>query len=144
MSDLKTRIEAVSDLISSHTLGVAWIRQNQDFRILSRQLDKKYVVLPFDLWEEVIKANKVDEDHFLTDVYDCEDFAMGFKFQCARDFHCNGVGWVIDTSSQHAYCALLTRDGNNNLTFKFLEPQNDRIVELGDRQYLGRKGTVTW
>ena len=144
MSDLKLRIESVNDLITSHQLGVAWIRQNQDFGIVSRQLDNKYVVLPSDLWDEVIKENTIDQDPYLTDIFECEDYAMGFKFQCARQYHCNGVGWVIDIGSRHAYCALLTRDGNRNLAFKFLEPQDDTIVSLGDSRYEATSGTVTW
>lgn len=90
-------------------------------------LDSKYWAASQEAWDLILQYNGVDTQKYVSDRYDCDDFAFSFKGAVSRKFAVNGVGLVIDFSGHHAYnCVLVHKD--NDLSVEFIEPQNDQFV----------------
>ncbi len=102
-------------------------------------LDRVYYGLPLSVWKLMLAYSSVDSGQYLAERYDCDDFAIAFKAVASRKFAINGVGMVVDTSSGHAYCALLVVE-DSQLTIKCIEPQNDSLVIIGEPMSRAERG----
>ena len=94
-------------------------------------LDSKYWSVDIDTWETILKYTGVDKKKYISERYDCDDFAFTFKGNVAQKLDINGVGFVCDYSGRHAYNCILVNVGNE-LKFYVIEPQNDKFVVKGD------------
>ena len=100
-------------------------------------LDKDYYALPLETWAEIIEWSDVDRIKYVAEKRDCDNFAVAFAGQVGLRFAVNGVGIVVDFSGKHAYnCLLVTGDkdgdGVDDLSVVLLEPQSDRMPQVGD------------
>lgn len=105
-------------------------------------VDEKYAVLTRDLWLKVIAASSVNERPYVSDLFDCDDFALCLAADASR-LGTNACGQVHDYGTMHAY-NLLVIDNKGKLSFDVLEAQSDRWVDMSRAQnmYGGRDGMV--
>ena len=94
-------------------------------------LDKTYRVAPEAIVRRMVERSKVDDRKYVAERFDCDDFALLFKAECARWWRLNSVGMVADFSGGHAYTAVLTH-ADGVLSWIVIEPQSDGIVQRGD------------
>lgn len=82
--------------------------------------------------EKAIAETKVDELEYEATDWDCEDFARRF----VSKMHEQGIksaGRVMAWSGNHAFNIVAVQ--GNPVDFVYVEPQTDKIVELGDGNY---------
>lgn len=103
--------------------------------------DSKYWGVPLATWEMILKYSGIDSGQYRSDRYDCDDFAIAFRAEVSKKFSINGCGIVVDLSGGHAYNALLVTEGQE-LSIRFLEPQNDKLIITPKGQYRMTKGYV--
>lgn len=112
--------------------------------------DEKYKFESIDFWNSVIEYYWGFRTKYLTDVYDCDNFAFSFSSDMARIFGINTAGvasgevYKKDGSflDRHAYNIILAID-NGVLKPYLFEPMKNIITEwkgqkttLGDWQYV--------
>ena len=88
-------------------------------------VDSQYRVLPRDAWDEVLGKTDTDAEQYVSEWYDCDDFAVSFKAEVAEKYGVNGVGIVLDYQMGHAYNAVFVVDDGGRVTAEMVEPQND-------------------
>ena len=100
-----------------------------------KMVDNKYRLTSLDDYRRIIQWDRTNLRPYIYEFWDCDDYSMRFKSNVAAVFLVNGVGWVIDWWSAHAYNLLITCGGGVYI----YEPQNDRIytVEERDRDLYG-------
>jgi len=103
-----------------------------------KALDTKFWTCNEADWKKIIAYDWTDEKKYVTEQYDCDNFAFNFKARVARKFGVNSVGLVIDYSGGHAYNLIVFSDG----TWKIFEPQSDRWPTLGTGQYKFEDGFI--
>ena len=102
--------------------------------------DTKYRILDGTGWGGVLDYTGVDKRRYISEFFDCDNFAIALAAVCAMKFQINSVGIVLDFSGGHAYAVLPVRQENGSIEIVILEPQNDQyIVSLGG-MYQGRFG----
>ena len=101
-------------------------------------LDSKFWTCNEADWKKIIDYDWTDEKKYVTEQYDCDNFAFNFKARVARKFGVNSVGLVVDYSGKHAYNLIVFSDG----TWKIFEPQSDRWPTLGIGQYKFEDGYI--
>lgn len=105
-------------------------------------LDRTYTALPMEAWCEILEWSDVDRVGYVSERRDCDNFAVALAGQVGLRFGVNGCGIVVDYSGRHAYNCLLVStpdadgDGTPDLAIAIVEPQTDRMPQVGDR--LGR------
>ena len=107
-------------------------------RMNTHYIDLKYFVCSEKDMREIIKFDWTDRKKYVTDFYDCDNYAFNFKAMVARRFGINSVGIVIDWSGGHAYNIIAFSDGS----MKLFEPQSDRWPTLGTKNYKFEKGEI--
>lgn len=91
-------------------------------------LDGKYRVPHTDDLNDFIKNTKIDENNYLSNFYDCENFAFHFHSILALNYHINSCGIVISYESAHAFNVLVSHQGGkDNLQVNIFEPQSDNM-----------------
>jgi len=103
-----------------------------------KALDTKFWTCNESDWKKIIDWDWTNEKKYVTEQYDCDNFAFNFKARVARKFGVNSVGLVIDYSGGHAYNLIVFSDG----TWKIFEPQSDRWPELGTGLYKFEEGFI--
>ena len=88
-------------------------------------LDRRYRALPTDIWKLILEYTQIDKKQYVSEYWDCDDYAKAFAAQVPLFFACNGVGIVYDFSGGHAYNAILVADKRDHLAVVGVEPQND-------------------
>ena len=101
-------------------------------------LDSKFWACNESDWKKIIKYDWTNEKKYVTEQYDCDNFAFNFKARVARKFGVNSVGLVIDYSGGHAYNLIVFSDG----TWKIFEPQSDGWPTLGTGMYKFEDGFI--
>ena len=91
-------------------------------------LDNKYWTCSKEAFQEIIDYNTLNEKQYVSEQYDCDNFAFTFKAQVGLNHNLNNVGLVIDNSGGHAYNVVIFDDG----TAELFEPQNDRWITPGE------------
>ncbi len=93
--------------------------------------DVKYYCPPIIDAQEIIWASTVDRKTWISDRFDCDDFAHVLKAHFAeaaykngsrRAAHCFGIVWG-SLPGPHAINWMV----NSDMKLRFIEPQNDRI-----------------
>lgn len=129
-ADLLVEIQSKEIWIDAQTMYQAFAAHPRMGTMQVIGLDSRYKAVPQDLWDRIIDGTDVDACEYRTDEFDCDDFAVTFKGDCAKHFALgNAVGMVVDTNYSpeygHAYVALLVVDGDT-VRAMMVEPQNDR------------------
>ena len=110
----------------------------------SFNLDRKFWVWDEEAFEVAKNYDKTDEEVYVPERYDCDNFAFDFKSALSR-LGATAFGVVLDSSSSHAYNATILRsDEVNTFTCKIYEPQTDKFVKVGSSQFKAEKGVVIW
>ena len=90
-------------------------------------LDSKYWACSKKEFEGWIEWDWTNKKRYVSEEYDCDNFAFSFKARCDRKIGINTVGLVIDYSGGHAYNLVCFTDAPVTL----YEPQNDTWKEKG-------------
>ena len=105
--------------------------------------DDKYYALSADDWKKALPATKTDAIPYRPEVFDCDDFGALLRGLVPATTGVNGIGWVLDPSSQHSYNLVLVwvADGKP-VELHGVEPQADKFVTEGAGHYQGKNGWV--
>ena len=95
-------------------------------------LDGKFAITTLEDMRKIIEWDWTDVKRYISEVFDCEDFAMYFKSRVALAFGINSVAYVLDYSSAHSYNLLVIKE-NAELKVYVYEPQTDEIFEINER-----------
>jgi len=101
--------------------------------------DNSYTVPYSWLWEGLVKRDTVDMRKYISDIYDCENFAFCFKMNLSWFHGLNSVGVLIGETKTgyHAWNCLVGYHPKVGLEVFELEPQTD---ELGSVEKFSNKG----
>ena len=88
--------------------------------------------LPRDVWMAILEWSDVDRVQYVTNARTCSNFALALAGQISLRCGVDGCGVVADFSGGHAYNCLLVHDDAGALSVLLVEPQSDRIPEVGD------------
>lgn len=102
--------------------------------------DTDYWILDGVGWQHSLDFTGVDKKRYISERFDCDNFAIVLAAIMADKFQINSVGIVFDFSGGHAYAVLPVRQEDGSIEMVILEPQNDQyIVSLGG-MYQGKFG----
>ena len=104
-------------------------------------VDNNYWGASEDAWHGMLAYTGVDRRRYVSDSFDCDNFAVLFAGIVADKFDINGVGIVVDFSGGHAYCAILIVT-DSGLKIGIIEPQNDKFVIKTEGMYAARFGFI--
>lgn len=128
-----------TELTAAQIVQSLVIFQNGNKGLVQRYvLDGRYWTVDKNTFEAMVKAGWVWHRRYLTDRYDCDDFAVGFKARMAEVFGVNAVGIVVDYGAKHAYNMVILSDG----TIEGFEPQAGLWCQLGSEYYPCREGVM--
>lgn len=92
-------------------------------------LDKKYRVASADAVKLYLEWSKIDKLRYISEYFDCEDFACSLRAEARLKIKLNSVGEIDDLSGGHAYVAIVVHDGENTpLRIIVIEPQSDHEI----------------
>lgn len=140
--------DATRNLIESHTTVATHTEIENAFRrsiiggtgMQILPCDRRYRILDSEGWDSALEYTGVDQKQYISEFFDCDNFAIALAAVCAMKFHINSVGILFDFSGGHAYAVLPVRQADGSIEIIILEPQNDRyIVSLGG-MYQGKFG----
>jgi len=98
-------------------------------------LDNRYRTTTLDGFKAIAQWDKTNLRPYISEFWDCDDYAWRFKSNAASVFLVNAVGFVIDWSESecaHSYNVLFPEDGDPVV----YEPQTDQIMSIGEaRRY---------
>jgi hypothetical protein len=98
-------------------------------------LDNRYRTTTLSDFRRIIEWDKVNLRRYISEFWDCDDYAFRFKSNAASVFLINAIGFVIDWSDDkcvHSYNVLFPEDGDPVV----YEPQTDQIMSIGEaRRY---------
>lgn len=111
-----------------------WPMDNRYWLPTQHEFDVLLAWDPTDLWE------------YLTDRFDCESYAFQLQATFVSRLGMNCVGVILDHSSvdttgrptPHAYNLVVFSEGS----YRYLEPQEDKFVELGAGLYTLTSGVL--
>jgi hypothetical protein len=132
--------------VDRNSLTVA-VRQAFPKLPISECLDKDFYIWDEEHFLQAINFDKTDEEEYISERFDCDDFAMLFKASMSK-LGSNSMGWVLDFSGGHAYNAVVLWDSENstpenpNIFCKAWEPQSDKFVEPGNGMYKAERGSI--
>ena len=69
-------------------------------------VDSAYWGASEEAWHGMLAYTGVDRIRYVSNAFDCDNFAVLFAGVVADKFDINGVGIVVDYSGGHAYCAV--------------------------------------
>ena len=109
--------------------------------------DGSLTSLPRDVWMEILSWSDIDRVQYVRNQRTCSNFALGLAGQIAMRCGVDGCGAVVDFSGGHAYCCLLVHDSMGQLNILLVEPQTDRLPQVGDHlsgneSYKAERGIV--
>lgn len=105
-------------------------------------VDNRYWGASAAAWRGMLDYTGVDERRYVSDSFDCDNFAVLFSALVADKFDINGVGIVVDGSGGHAYCSILIVMPKRKLSIGIVEPQNKRYVLKTEGMYSARYGFI--
>ena len=117
MPNLPTREEKDGSWISSQLMRAGFVGGE----VKRLHLDSKYWVCTKKDFQNWIEWDWTNGKRYISEEYDCDNFAFSFKARCDRKIGINAVGLVIDYSGGHAYNLVVFSD----VAPELFEPQND-------------------
>jgi len=91
-----------------------------------RILDNKYKVPRLEYLKHALSKTAINRARYVSDYYDCDNFAFHLHSVLALEYHINSVGIVISGKSRHAFNLSIAHEGGNEKVYK-IEPQADRV-----------------
>lgn len=101
-------------------------------KVVRLPLDGHYRLTDQNNFLNIVSWDWIDSRQYITDVFDCENYAIAFKSRIDEYFALNQVGIVIDYKSMHGYNLVVFPDSNVML----LEPQSDKLFCWTDRSII--------
>jgi len=89
-------------------------------------LDSKYKVPRLDYLRQALSKTAIDRARYISDIYDCDNFAFHLHSVLALEYNINSVGIVISSASRHAFNIAIVHEGGGEKVYK-IEPQADRV-----------------
>ena len=134
-------IKESRETYSAQEVSSAW-QKNTELSHLSLMLDdSKYYGLPLKVWQDIMKQSDTRQMKYIPEFRDCDDFAFAFKGELVK-WAINGVGLVFNIGGKHAFnVAIISNDGGELPTFKFIEPQNDEWIITESRPLYNLQGS---
>ena len=124
MPQLPTREEKDGSWISSQLMRAGFVGEE----VQRLHLDSKYWVCSKQEFEDWIEWDWTNGKKYISEEYDCDNFAFSFKARCDRKIGINSVALVIDYSGGHAYNLVVFSD----VAPELFEPQNDSWRKKGE------------
>lgn len=91
-------------------------------------LDGKYEVPHIDNLKQAIEEIKLDQNEYVREMYDCENFSLHFHSVLALNHGINTCGVVISYDSAHAFNILVSHKGSkDSIQVQVFEPQSDEM-----------------
>ena len=118
-------IEERAEVVDSGVIQAAISAHPRMAQMPRTGVDSKYRVLRRADWDEVLAATDTDAEQYVSEWYDCDDFAVSFKAEVAEKYGINGVGIVLDYAMGHAYNAVFVYNEDGSVSAEMVEPQND-------------------
>ena len=103
--------------------------------------DGVYQALPLELWKRIIAWSEIDKHEWEAGVRTCSNFAAKFAADVGFTIGVSAAGVVCDVSAGHAYNALLVASASG-VDLRAFEPQTDRFVMLGQKNYQASEGFI--
>ena len=101
-------------------------------------LDSKYWACSKKEFQDWITWDWTNKKKYISEQYDCDNFAFSFKARCDRKIGINTVGFIIDYSGGHAYNLVCFTDAPAEL----YEPQSDSWPRAGRGYYKFQHGQI--
>lgn len=114
------------------TRDSAWLQSRIDsmeLGIIRLPLDGTYRLTNQSNFLNIVAWDWLDALPYISERFDCENFAIAFKSIVDLHFKLNQVGIVIDYQSGHAYNLVVYPDGNISV----FEPQFDGLYLWSER-----------
>jgi len=121
---MTTREEKDGSWISSQLMRAGFVGEE----VQRLHLDSKYWVCSKQEFEDWIEWDWTNKKRYISEEYDCDNFAFSFKARCDRKIGINSVALVIDYSGGHAYNLVVFSD----VAPELFEPQNDSWRKKGE------------
>jgi len=104
--------------------------------------DEKYHIVGWDKWLQIMEFDLIDQQQYLTDVFDCENFALAYSSLAAMNYRLNSCGVafgnIYDPTTnkllfRHGFNFVIIYDFNGEMKCYIYEPQTDEwgLVEKG-------------
>lgn len=101
--------------------------------------DGLYSVIDWNVMKEIIRYSWVDKKKYISEIFDCDDYALAFKSHVSEIYNINSVALakhikVITGDGKeiwHRACIVLAIE-NHELKAFLLETQNDGFIEITD------------
>lgn len=106
--------------------------------------DSRYYCLQQEGWDAILKQT-VDKNKYVPERFDCDKFARWWDGEVGHNYEVNGKGIVLDFSGSHAYNVVFVWDGNiksPSVKARFMEPQENKFVELGSNHHILTRGVI--
>ena len=108
-------------------------------------VDSKYRVLSSDDWIKALNLLSVNQKHYQSEFFDCDDFALVSKGLLSFVFEINGCGWVCDYAGGHSFLNVVVVDSKQNLSIGVIEPQENLYIKKYSDAYINvGNGLVIW
>jgi len=94
-------------------------------------LDNRYRTVSLSGFRDIISWDRTNLRPYISEFWDCDDYALRFKSNAASVFLVNAVGFVVDWSEPrcaHSYNVLFPSDSDPVV----YEPQTDQIMSVGE------------
>jgi len=146
VSDLRRRVLAARVKVSRRDLETAIARSGLQYLRREWLQPATYYALPLDLWSELLEWSDVDGAEYVLGERDCKTFSMALAAQMKLRFRVTCL-WVFDSESGHAYngivvCGDFDGDGAEDIQVLAVEPQTDRIPQLGSGSHKAGDGKL--
>ena len=101
--------------------------------------DHDYYYVTIEEMKDIILHDWVDKKKYLSEKFDCDDFALVFKAHLAERFNINAVGLArsvkindLKTGKPKGFhrANIFFADDNGVIKLYFLEPQTDKVVQI--------------
>ena len=92
-------------------------------------LDNIYYMASEEDMLNIIAWDWIDKRKWISQKFDCDDFAFAFKSHVSEYFGLNQVGWVNDYSGRHSFNLIIFPTGH----LWVFEPQTDSFAFLNER-----------
>lgn len=135
---------AIKDTRKEYTWEDVWLTMtdSQFAKLNPTLLDTRYWAVPIETWQLILAWSGVDKKTYISDFFDCDNFAIAFSGEVAQRFQINSAGIVVDYSGKHAYTAILIRNGDDTLAIATIEPQSDAFILKTTGMYDAEQGFV--
>lgn len=115
-------------------VGVSWDWMKSKIDALPERkywvpLDGYFYTTTLEDFKKVIQWDWTNTKRYISETFDCDDFAGYFKFRISLAFGINAVAYILDYSSGHSYNIIFPVDSDPLI----YEPQTDWLIKISER-----------